>query len=76
MGNIEVIPRGGVQFTSAGSGLSHSEYNHSHTKPVHFLQMWVYRGVLLAFADYSTSTPNVGSRKGLACIDEEAGGGA
>jgi len=31
-----------------------------------------YRGVLLAFADYSTSTPNVGSRKGLACIDERA----
>jgi len=41
MGNVEVIPRGGVQFTSAGSGISHSEYNHSHTKPVHFLQMWV-----------------------------------
>ena len=41
MGNVEVIPRGGVQFTSAGSGMSHREYNHSHTEPVHLLQMWV-----------------------------------
>jgi len=41
LGNIEVLKRGDVQFTTTGTGLSHSEYNHSKTEPVHFLQMWV-----------------------------------
>lgn len=41
LSNREVIKRGGVQFTSAGSGIMHSEYNHSRTKPVHFLQIWL-----------------------------------
>jgi quercetin 2,3-dioxygenase len=41
MGNTEVIERGGVQFTSAGTGISHSEFNAHKTKPVHFIQMWV-----------------------------------
>jgi redox-sensitive bicupin YhaK (pirin superfamily) len=41
MSNQEVIGRGGVQFTSAGSGIMHSEYNHSRSKPVHFLQVWL-----------------------------------
>jgi redox-sensitive bicupin YhaK (pirin superfamily) len=40
LNNEEEIKRGGVQFTSAGSGIMHSEYNHSPTKPVHFLQVW------------------------------------
>jgi redox-sensitive bicupin YhaK (pirin superfamily) len=41
MSNQEVIKRGGVQFTSAGSGIMHSEYNDSRTEPVHFLQVWL-----------------------------------
>lgn len=41
LGNREVISRGGVQFTSAGSGVRHSEYNHSKTESLHFLQLWV-----------------------------------
>jgi redox-sensitive bicupin YhaK (pirin superfamily) len=40
IGNQEVIGQGGVQFTS-GSGVRHSEYNHSSTESVHFLQLWV-----------------------------------
>jgi len=41
MGNKETIKRGGIQFTSAGTGMWHSEYNDSSSEPVHFLQMWV-----------------------------------
>jgi hypothetical protein len=41
MGNKEFIKRGDVQFTSAGTGISHSEFNGSDKDWVHFLQIWV-----------------------------------
>lgn len=39
MGNVEVLKRGDLQMTSAGTGIRHSEYQHG-SKPVHFLQIW------------------------------------
>ncbi len=42
MNNVAVIRNGDVQVMSAGTGITHSEYNKSQDKQVKFLQIWVF----------------------------------
>lgn len=54
LGNGSTVQAGGVQYMSAGSGVTHSEFNPSQTDPMRFLQVWLLPNVQGAKPRYDT----------------------
>ena len=71
MGNLENLRRGEVQFTSAGTGIRHSEYNRDKGEEVHFLQIWAKPNVRGLKPHYETKKfSDEAKREGLVRIME------
>ena len=64
MGNGSVIRRGDVQRMSAGTGVSHSEFNASDRDPVHFLQIWIEPSVRSVKPSYEEKKFDDASKRG------------
>lgn len=63
MGNSTVIKNGDVQVMSAGTGVSHSEYNKNSDKAVKFLQIWLFPNKKNVTPRYDQITLNKEDRK-------------
>ena len=63
MGNGTVIKHGDVQVMSAGTGITHSEYNHNKTKPVTLLQIWIFTNKRNVTPRYDQITLDVNERR-------------
>lgn len=63
MGNVAVIRQGDVQVMSAGTGITHSEYNKNRDKEVKFFQIWVFPNKKNVTPRYGQITLNPEDRK-------------
>jgi redox-sensitive bicupin YhaK (pirin superfamily) len=63
MGNVAVMKNGDVQVMSAGTGITHSEYNKNKDKPVKFLQIWVFPNRKNVKPRYDQITLNLADRR-------------
>jgi redox-sensitive bicupin YhaK (pirin superfamily) len=64
MGNGATIVPGEVQRMSAGSGITHSEYNHDRQGATHFLQIWIIPSVRGIAPSYEQKTYPEAEKRG------------
>ena len=62
MGNVAVIRKGDIQVMSAGTGITHSEYNKNKDQAVKFLQIWVFPNKKNVNPRYDQITLNIKDR--------------
>ena len=82
MGNQFIVPAGEVQRMSAGSGVTHSEFNASKTEPLKFLQIWItpnttniepsYEQISIIQSSKMTPLVTPDGRKGSLSIHQDA----
>ncbi len=64
MGNAASIVPGEVQRMSAGSGVTHSEYNHDTNGSTHFLQIWIIPSTTGVAPGYAQQTFTDSDKRG------------
>ncbi len=77
MGTGSILRPGEVQRMSAGTGVTHSEYNASRTELVHFLQIWLLpsrRGLLPGYEQKAFPREEKDGRLRLVASPDGAGG--
>lgn len=68
MGNGSIIHSGDIQLMSAGAGVTHSEFNASAEKPVHFLQIWILPNQKNIAPEYQQKYFTPESKRGRLCL--------
>lgn len=68
MGNTARIAPGEVQRMTAGTGVTHSEFNASSAEPVHFLQIWLLPSRRGMAPGYDQKEFPTAARQGRLCL--------